>query len=102
MIHKLTSEERKARLERLPNWSAVAGRDAIQRSLRFADFNEAFGFMTRVAIKAQEMNHHPEWFNVYNRVDVTLSTHDANGLTERDIELALFIDQAAAHASVGA
>ncbi len=67
-------------------------------SLRFADFNEAFGFMTRVAIKAQEMNHHPEWFNVYNRVDVTLSTHDANGLTERDIKLAHFIDEVGKHA----
>ncbi len=98
MIHKLTSEERKVQLERLPHWSAVPGRDAIQRSLRFADFNEAFGFMTRVAIKAQEMDHHPEWFNVYSRVDVTLSTHDAGGLTERDIALALFIDEAAAHA----
>ncbi|WP_279610107.1 4a-hydroxytetrahydrobiopterin dehydratase [Burkholderia sp. BCC1640] len=97
MIHKLTSEERKTRLEGLPHWTAVPGRDAIQRSLRFADFNEAFGFMTRVAIKAQEMNHHPEWFNVYNRVDVTLSTHDADGLTERDIALATFIDQVCAH-----
>ncbi|KVH60999.1 pterin-4-alpha-carbinolamine dehydratase [Burkholderia cepacia] len=102
MIHKLTSEERKTRLEGLPLWSAVPGRDAIQRSLRFADFNEALGFMTRVAIKAQEMNHHPEWFNVYNRVDITLSTHDADGLTERDIELALFIDLAGAHAKPAA
>ncbi|WP_376697923.1 4a-hydroxytetrahydrobiopterin dehydratase [Burkholderia stagnalis] len=102
MIHKLTSEERKTQLERLPHWTAVPGRDAIQRSLRFADFNEAFGFMTRVAIKAQEMDHHPEWFNVYNRVDVTLSTHDANGLTERDIALAHFIDQAGAHAKPAA
>lgn len=102
MIHKLTSEERKARLEGLPLWTAVPGRDAIQRSLRFADFNEAFGFMTRVAIKAQEMNHHPEWFNVYNRVDITLSTHDADGLTDRDIELALFIDRAGAHAQPAA
>ena len=102
MIHKLTSEERKTQLERLPQWSAVPGRDAIQRSLRFADFNESFGFMTRVAIKAQEMNHHPEWFNVYNRVDVTLSTHDADGLTERDIKLAQFIDQAGAHAKPAA
>ena len=62
---------------------------------RFADFNEAFGFMTRVAIKAQEMNHHPEWFNVYNRVEITLSTHEADGLTSRDIELARFIDSIA-------
>ncbi|MFP3478704.1 MULTISPECIES: 4a-hydroxytetrahydrobiopterin dehydratase [Burkholderia] len=97
MIHKLTSEERKTRLEGLPHWTAVPGRDAIQRSLRFADFNEAFGFMTRIAIKAQEMNHHPEWFNVYNRVDITLSTHDAHGLTERDISLAQFIDHVCAH-----
>jgi 4a-hydroxytetrahydrobiopterin dehydratase len=98
MINKLTSEERATELARLPRWSAVPGRDAIQRSLRFADFNEAFGFMTRVAIKAQEMNHHPEWFNVYNRVDMTLSTHDAGGLTGRDVELALFVDSAATHA----
>ncbi|WP_259643951.1 4a-hydroxytetrahydrobiopterin dehydratase [Burkholderia pseudomallei] len=98
MIHKLTSEERKTQLESLHHWTAVPGRDAIQRSLRFADFNEAFGFMTRVAIKAQEMNHHPEWFNAYNRVDVTLSTHDANGLTERDIKLAHFIDEVGKHA----
>jgi 4a-hydroxytetrahydrobiopterin dehydratase len=103
MIHKLTSEERKTQLETLPHWSAVPGRDAIQRSLRFADFNAAFGFMTRVAIKAQEMDHHPEWFNVYNRVDITLSTHDANGLTERDIKLARFIDEVGrdAHAQLG-
>jgi 4a-hydroxytetrahydrobiopterin dehydratase len=100
MIHKLTSEERKTQLESLPLWTAVAGRDAIQRSLRFADFNEAFGFMTRVAIKAQEIDHHPEWFNVYNRVDITLSTHDANGLTMRDITLARFIDLVGLHADI--
>lgn len=98
MVHKLTSEERKIQLDSLPLWTSVAGRDAIQRSLRFADFNEAFGFMTRVAIKAQEMNHHPEWFNVYERVDITLSTHDAGGLTVRDIELARFVDDAGRHA----
>ena len=95
MIHKLTSEERSTQLGELRSWVAVAGRDAIQRQLKFADFNEAFGFMTRVAIKAQEMDHHPEWFNVYNKVEITLSTHEANGLTERDILLARFIDQIA-------
>jgi 4a-hydroxytetrahydrobiopterin dehydratase len=95
MIHKLTSEERSTQLGELAGWVAVAGRDAIQRQFRFGDFNEAFGFMTRVAIKAQEMDHHPEWFNVYNRVEITLSTHEANGLTERDILLARFIDQIA-------
>lgn len=94
-IHRLTSEERTQQLAELRGWQAVAGRDAIQRQLKFADFNEAFGFMARVAIKAQEMDHHPEWFNVYNRVDVTLSTHDADGLTSRDIALARFIDSIA-------
>lgn len=92
MIHKLTSEERAAQLSKLSGWQAVAGRDAIHRQFKFADFNEAFGFMTRVAIKAQEMDHHPEWFNVYNKVDITLSTHEASGVTGRDIALARFID----------
>lgn len=92
MISKLNSEERAAQLGRLKSWQTVVGRDAIERHLEFADFNEAFGFMTRVAIKAQEMNHHPEWFNVYNNVRITLSTHEVNGVTERDIELARFID----------
>ncbi|PQV47175.1 4a-hydroxytetrahydrobiopterin dehydratase [Paraburkholderia sp. BL21I4N1] len=92
MINKLTSEERATKIAQLHDWQTVAGRDAIQRQFKFADFNEAFGFMTRVAIKAQEMDHHPEWFNVYNKVEITLSTHDANGLTERDIKLATFID----------
>jgi 4a-hydroxytetrahydrobiopterin dehydratase len=92
MIHKLTSEERSTQIAALNGWQAATGRDAIQRQFTFADFNEAFGFMTRVAIKAQEMDHHPEWFNVYNKVEITLSTHEANGLTERDIELAAFID----------
>jgi 4a-hydroxytetrahydrobiopterin dehydratase len=96
MIQKLTSAERTARIASLRGWQAVADRDAIQRKFEFADFNEAFGFMTRVAIKAQEMDHHPEWFNVYNKVDITLSTHEANGVTERDIELAAFIDSVTA------
>jgi len=95
MIHKLTSEERSSLLDELNGWQAVTGRDAIQRQFRFADFNEAFGFMTRIAIKAQEMDHHPEWFNVYNKVEITLSTHDAGGLTERDVKLARFIDRVA-------
>lgn len=92
MIQKLTTEERATKLASLSDWQVVKDRDAIQRKLQFADFNEAFGFMTRVAIKAQEMDHHPEWFNVYNKVEITLSTHEANGLTERDIKLASFID----------
>jgi 4a-hydroxytetrahydrobiopterin dehydratase len=92
MPDKLTSEERAAQLPALHGWQAVPERDAIRRHFEFADFNEAFGFMTRVAIKAQEMDHHPEWFNVYNKVEITLSSHEANGLTGRDIALARFID----------
>jgi 4a-hydroxytetrahydrobiopterin dehydratase len=92
MSQKLSPEQRAAQLGKLNGWQSVANRDAIERSFEFSDFNEAFGFMTRVAIKAQEMDHHPEWFNVYNKVRITLSTHDAGGVTERDIALARFID----------
>ncbi|WP_133649701.1 4a-hydroxytetrahydrobiopterin dehydratase [Paraburkholderia flava] len=99
MIQKLSSEERAAQLAGLTGWSVVTDRDAIRRQFVFADFNEAFGFMTRVAIKAQQMDHHPEWFNVYNKVEITLSTHEANGVTERDIALAKFIDGVAKLAS---
>ena len=74
-------------------WSMdSSGRDAIQKKFTFKDFNEAFGFMARVAIRADKMDHHPEWFNVYNRVEVTLSTHDCGGLSERDVKLAKFMD----------
>jgi 4a-hydroxytetrahydrobiopterin dehydratase len=83
-------------LAALPAWSPVEGRDAILRRLSFADFNQAFGFMSRVALKAERMDHHPEWFNVYGRVDITLTTHEADGVTARDVELARFIDEAAA------
>ncbi|MFC3071312.1 4a-hydroxytetrahydrobiopterin dehydratase [Phenylobacterium soli] len=83
-------------LKGLPAWSAVeGGRDAIRRTFVFADFNAAFGFMTRVALMADKLDHHPEWFNVYNRVEVTLATHDADGVTELDVTLATFMDQAA-------
>lgn len=95
MIQKLSSDERASLATTLPAWQAAAGRDAIQRHLQFPDFNAAFGFMTRVAIKAQEMDHHPEWFNAYNRVEITLSTHEAGGITSRDVELAKFIDSIA-------
>jgi 4a-hydroxytetrahydrobiopterin dehydratase len=87
-------------LKALPGWAALPGaRDAIQRTYKFADFNAAFGFMTRVALMADKLDHHPEWFNVYNRVDVTLATHDADGVTELDVKLATFMDAAAAAAS---
>ncbi len=82
-------------LKRLSGWSAAEGRDAISKSYKFADFKAAFAFMTRAAFKAEQMDHHPEWFNVYNRVDVTLSTHDAGGVTALDVELAKFLDQIA-------
>lgn len=83
-------------LKSLPGWAAVEDRDAIRRSFRFADFNAAFGFMSRAALMAEKLDHHPEWFNVYSRVDVTLATHDADGVTELDVKLARFMDEAAA------
>lgn len=82
-------------MAQLKGWSEVSGRDAITRKFVFADFNEAFGFMTRTALVAEKLDHHPEWFNVYKTVDVTLSTHDAGGLTERDVKLAEAMDKIA-------
>jgi 4a-hydroxytetrahydrobiopterin dehydratase len=88
-----------AALARLPGWATASGeREALTRTYRFADFNAAFAFMTRVAMKAEQLDHHPEWFNVYNRVEVILTTHDADGVTELDVALATFMDQAAAQA----
>ena len=88
MAQKLTGEARKSALAKLSGWSEVSGRDAITRKFVFKDFNEAFGFMTRAALVAEKLDHHPEWFNVYKNVEVTLSTHDAGGLTELDVKLA--------------
>ena len=93
MAQKLTAEARKAALGKLVHWSEVPGRDAITRKFTFKNFNEAFGFMTRVALVAEKMDHHPEWFNVYKTVEVTLSTHDAGGLSELDIKLAEAMDK---------
>ena len=95
MTEKLTGPARKAALATLSGWSEVAGRDAIQKSFKFADFNEAWGFMSRVALAAEKADHHPEWSNVYNRVEIVLSTHDAGGLSAKDIALAKVIDAAA-------
>jgi 4a-hydroxytetrahydrobiopterin dehydratase len=95
MAQKLSPAERQDLAARLKGWSPVDGRDAITKSFKFKDFNEAFGFMTRVALFAEQMNHHPEWFNVWNRVDITLSTHDAGGLTARDVKLAEAIERVA-------
>jgi 4a-hydroxytetrahydrobiopterin dehydratase len=88
MAQKLTGEARTAALAKLSGWSTVKDRDAITRKFVFKDFNEAFGFMTRAALIAEKMDHHPEWFNVYKTVEVTLSTHDAGGVTELDAKLA--------------
>ncbi len=86
-----------AALAKLLGWAAKPGdRDAIEKTFKFADFKTAFGFMSSCALKAEQMDHHPEWFNVYNRVEVTLTTHDADGVTELDVELAEFMDSLAA------
>ena len=84
-----------AALADLPLWSAAQGRDAIVRTFRFKDFNAAFGWMTCVALAAEKLDHHPEWFNVYNRVEVLLATHDADGVTQLDVALARIMDAAA-------
>ena len=95
MRQKLTGAARKAALAGLAGWSEVAGRDAITKKFVFRDFNAAFGFMTRAALVAEKLDHHPEWFNVYKNVEVTLSTHDAGGVTELDIKLAEAMDRLA-------
>ena len=84
MVEKLSAAERAGLAATLPEWKLVEGRDAITRSFRFKDFSEAWGFMARVALLAEAQDHHPEWFNVWNRVEITLSTHDASGLSARD------------------
>jgi 4a-hydroxytetrahydrobiopterin dehydratase len=88
MREKLSGDARKTALARISGWSEVEGRDAISKKFVFKNFNEAFGFMSRSALTAEKLDHHPEWFNVYKTVDVTLSTHDAGGVTELDIKLA--------------
>jgi 4a-hydroxytetrahydrobiopterin dehydratase len=96
MATPLSSDARAAALSKLPAWHEVEGRDAITRTFAFADFSQAFGFMTRAALAAEKMDHHPEWTNVYKTVTVTLSSHDAGGVTERDIRLAEAMDRIAA------
>jgi 4a-hydroxytetrahydrobiopterin dehydratase len=95
MSQKLAGAARKSALAGLKGWSEVTGRDAITKKFVFADFNQAFGFMTRAALVAEKMDHHPEWFNVYKTVEVTLSTHDAGGLTDLDVKLAEMMDKLA-------
>lgn len=95
MSDKLEGVQRAEALAALPGWREVEGRDAIARSYAFADFNAAFAFMGKVAVYADVVDHHPEWFNVYNRVDVTLTSHDVKGISRRDIAMARFMDRAA-------
>ncbi len=92
MPKKLEGSARSSALSELSNWKAVEGRDAITRKFEFKNFNEAFAFMTRSALLAEKMDHHPEWFNVYNKLEVTLSTHDAGGITENDVKMARAMD----------
>ena len=92
---KLTAQARAAALAGLPGWSGRDDRDAITKTFIMKDFVEAFGLMTRVALIAERMNHHPEWFNVWNRVEITLATHDSGGVTDTDIHLARAIEDAA-------
>lgn len=96
-MDQLTAEDRQKQLQPLleTGWIVQSDRDAIYKEFIFKDFNEAFGFMTKVALKAEKMDHHPEWFNVYNKVNITLSSHDVNGLSKRDVTLAKFINQTA-------
>ena len=91
-VAKLSDQEVAAALAKLPGWSRVAGRSAIAKTFQFADFSAAWGFMCRVALAAEKQDHHPEWFNVWNRVEITLSTHDAGGLSARDVKLAEAIE----------
>ena len=93
MAAKLDDAARKSLKSTLPGWAMLEGRDAIHKTFKFKDFSAAFGFMTRAALVAEKMDHHPEWSNVWNTVDVTLSTHDAGGLTDRDVKLAQAMDK---------
>lgn len=95
MTETLTGPARAEAMASLDGWREADGRDAIQRTYKFKNFNQAFGFMTRIALQAEKADHHPEWFNVYATVDVTLATHDAGGVTDKDIALARFMDKAA-------
>ncbi len=100
MVENLSAEARREALSGLAGWSLSEDRDAIEKSFKFKSFSQAWGFMNRVALAAEKLDHHPEWFNVYNRVDITLSTHDCDGLSERDLALAKRIDSYAKEAGL--
>jgi 4a-hydroxytetrahydrobiopterin dehydratase len=101
VVQKLEGDARRAALAELPGWADDAVRDAIMRSFSFEDFSEAFAFMTRVALAAEQADHHPEWSNVWNKVDVLLTTHSAGGITQKDVDLAKRIDRFAAQLALG-
>ena len=101
MAERLSAEARKSALQGLSGWSEVPGREAIAKTFTFKDFNEAFGFMSRVALVAEKRDHHPEWKNVYRTVDVVLATHDAGGVTALDIDLAKAMNTIAGQLGVG-
>jgi 4a-hydroxytetrahydrobiopterin dehydratase len=101
MVERLTAEARKSALKGLPGWVETPGREAIARTFVFKDFNEAFGFMARAALVAEKNDHHPEWRNVYKTVEVVLATHDAGGVTLRDIELAKAMNAIAGQLGAG-
>ena len=94
-LHSNTQARHSAHSHAVTGWGMVEGRDALSKEFVFGDFNAAWGFMTRVALRAEQLNHHPEWFNVYNRVQITLSTHECEGLSTRDIKMAEFVDEVA-------
>ena len=100
MVERLSADARKSALKGLSGWKEAAGREAIERTFVFKDFNEAFGFMSRAALVAEKSDHHPEWRNVYKTVEVVLATHDANGVTQRDIELAKAMNAIAAQLGI--
>ncbi len=95
MVERLTGPARTAAVQELTGWAEVEGRDAIRKVYHFGTFSEAWGFMSRVALMAEKMDHHPEWFNVFNRVEIVLATHDVGGVSVRDIKLAHAIDAVA-------
>ncbi|GAB5468773.1 MAG: 4a-hydroxytetrahydrobiopterin dehydratase [Rhodospirillales bacterium] len=96
MVEKLSESERTDALRKLPGWSLVENRDALEKSFKFKDFKQAWGFMSQVALAAEQQDHHPEWFNVYNRVDIVLTTHSCGGLSALDLALAAEIERFAA------
>jgi len=99
MVDRLSPEKKQQALRELSGWTLVKDRDAIVKRFEFDTFNAAFGFMTRVALKAEQLDHHPEWFNVYTTVDITLTTHSCKGLSELDLKLARFIERTAGEAT---